>query len=75
MVQLLCEQPDIDVNAPDIIYNSTPLLEAQAQGHSAVVELLLAHPDIYVDTDSASKHDAAYTSLAGSGMMSVYIDK
>jgi ankyrin repeat protein len=75
MVQLLCEQPGVDVNAPDIICNSTPLSEAQAQGHSAVVELLLAHPDINVDTDSASKHDAAYAALAGSGTMSVYIDE
>jgi ankyrin repeat domain-containing protein 50 len=53
IVELLLQQPDIEPNAHYGRYNTTPLHEAISGGHLTIVEALLLHPQ--VDVNSVDK--------------------
>jgi ankyrin repeat domain-containing protein 50 len=50
IVELLLQRPDIEPNAHYGRYNTTPLHEAISGGHLKVVEVLLLHPQIDVNS-------------------------
>ena len=44
VVELLLQQPGLEVNLTDEEYHRTSLHEASIEGHTAIVRMLLAHP-------------------------------
>ena len=58
IVALLTDNPGLNVNWRDNVYDSTALHHASHEGHAEVAELLLAHPAINVNLQDAGAHSA-----------------